>query len=91
MTKTTKNYDCVEVDLGDRRYPIHIGPNLIDYADQYIGALVQDRHVVIIADDALAESHLPRLKTSLKSVAKNLIKSLYQAVRLQNLLLYLVG
>ena len=72
MTKTAKNYDCVEVDLGDRRYPIHIGPNLIDHADQYIGALVQDRHVVIIADEALTESHLPRLKTSLSNAAQKL-------------------
>lgn len=58
-------YKRVDVDLGTRTYPIHIGPGLIDHAAHYIGPLVADRHVVIIADQAVKDTHLARLKIAL--------------------------
>ncbi len=58
-------YNRVDVNLGTRTYPIHIGPGLIDDAATYIGPLVADRHLVIIADNAVKNTHLERLKKSL--------------------------
>jgi 3-dehydroquinate synthase len=68
MTTKSKNTPqkatsvCVDVDLGDRRYPIHIGPGLIDQASLYIGDLISGCHVIIIADQSISETCLPRLK-----------------------------
>ena len=59
--KINTHYARVNVDLGKRTYPIHIGPGLIENADRYIGQIIADRHVIIVADNAVAEQHLPRL------------------------------
>jgi 3-dehydroquinate synthase len=71
MTTANKNnlqkaaHEHVAVDLGDRQYLVHIGPGLIDEAVHYIGDLIKDRHVVIIADENVSKTHLPRLKTAI--------------------------
>jgi 3-dehydroquinate synthase len=56
----------VEVALGSRSYPIHIGPGLIDRA----GALLAPyaRGVVpVVTDENVARLHLPRLLGSLRA------------------------
>ena len=65
-------YARVEVDLGDRRHPIHIGPGLLADAATHLGALVAKRHVVIIADTAVVSHHLPLLKAALEPVVDRL-------------------
>jgi len=65
-------YAKVDVDLGDRAYPIHIGPGLLADAATHLGALVSGRHVVIIADKAVATDHLPMLKEALNPVVSRL-------------------
>lgn len=62
--RTTAHYDRVDVDLGNRTYPIHIGPGLIEHADEYLSSIIADRHIVIIADEAVTETHLPRLQSA---------------------------
>lgn len=58
---TSSHYARVDVDLGNRTYPIHIGPGVIEKADEYINSIIKDRHVVIVADVSVTETHLPRL------------------------------
>ena len=55
----------LEVALGSRSYPIHIGPGLLAQADRLLGRELDGRRVFIIADEALAETHLPALQTAL--------------------------
>ena len=62
-------YARVDVDLGQRSYPIHIGPGLLGQADQLLADTIRNRHVVVIADAALADHHLPNLMTALSPSA----------------------
>ena len=63
-------YQRVDVDLGERRYPIHIGPGLLHQADGLLADVIKDRHVVVIADRAVAGQHLPVLTESLSRKAQ---------------------
>jgi len=65
-------YAQVDVNLGDRTYAIHIGPGLLADAASHLGALVTGRHVVIIADKAVAADHLPMLKEALNPLVDRL-------------------
>ena len=57
------------VELGARRYPIHIGPDLIDRDDW--PALIRGRHVLVISDENVAPHYLDRVLARLtgKTVA----------------------
>lgn len=54
----------IDVDLGERSYPIHVGAGLLTDA----GALIRDRisrpNTVIVTDETVAALHLEALKTS---------------------------
>lgn len=63
---------CVEVSLGNRSYPIHIGPDLIPHADALLAGMATGRHLVVIADAALTETHLPGLMDALGRIANRL-------------------
>ncbi len=63
---------CVEVGLGHRSYPIHIGTDLISEADKLLNDIAADRHLVVIADAALTGTHLPGLMDSLGRIASRL-------------------
>lgn len=69
---TISSQTCVEVDLGHRSYPIHIGPDLIAGADRLLHDMAAGRHLVVIADAAISETHLPVLMTSLGRIARRL-------------------
>ncbi|XDZ65433.1 3-dehydroquinate synthase [Alphaproteobacteria bacterium LSUCC0684] len=69
---TVSPHTCVEVDLGQRSYPIHIGPDLISRADELLKDIAAGRHLVVIADAALTETHLPPLMVSLGRIASRL-------------------
>jgi len=69
---TDISHTCVEVDLGVRSYPIHIGPGLIAGADKVLDGFAAGRHLVVIADAALTETHLPELMAALGRIAGRL-------------------
>ena len=52
------------VDLGDRSYPIHIGPGLLDRADLILPHLAQPR-VVIVTNTTVGPLYLERLTQAL--------------------------
>jgi len=62
----------LNVDLGTRAYPIHIGPGLLDQPDLLLPHLAQPR-VVIVTNTVVAPLYLDRLITSLESVNVNVM------------------
>lgn len=52
------------VELGDRRYPIHVGPGLIRRPDLYAPHLA-GRQVLVVTDEAVAGLHLAPLREAL--------------------------
>ena len=54
----------LSVDLGDRAYPIHIGPGLLDRADLVLPHLLQ-RRVVIVTNTTVGPLYLARLRQTL--------------------------
>lgn len=55
----------VEVDLGDKSYPIHIASGLLKQAGAYIAEKLPGARCVIITDNNVAETHLETLLGSL--------------------------
>jgi 3-dehydroquinate synthase len=55
----------VRVELADRGYDIHVGPNLISRAGQYLKPLLRRARVVIVTDETVARLHLPALEAGL--------------------------
>ena len=53
------------VDLGDRSYPIHIGPGLLDQAGLIVPHLAQKR-VMVVTNTTVAPLYLPRLTSTLE-------------------------
>lgn len=71
MTEPMKSTTApVHVDLGSRAYDIHIGPDLIDRAGDFIAPLLNRPHTAIITDANVERLHLERLKGSF--AAKNI-------------------
>jgi 3-dehydroquinate synthase len=64
----------VDVELGARRYPIHIGPGLLDDAPR-LAALVPGRHVLIVSDANVAPHYLARVEAAFagKRVARHIL------------------
>ena len=56
----------LNVDLGNRSYPIHIGPGLLDQADLLLPHLAQKR-AVIVTNTVVAPLYLDRLTATLQS------------------------
>ncbi len=57
--------ETVMVELGDRRYPIHIGSNLLDRAGELLRPLLARPHTAIVTDETVASLHHQRLAASL--------------------------
>jgi 3-dehydroquinate synthase len=62
----------LNVDLGHRSYPIHIGPGLLNQADLLLPHLVQPR-TVIVTNTCVAPLYLERLSATLRSVGVEII------------------
>jgi 3-dehydroquinate synthase len=62
----------VTVGLDDRQYPIHIGAGLLANADRLVADHVEGRHVIIISDAAIRETHGMVLTKSLNRVTSRL-------------------
>ncbi len=59
--------ETLTVSLGARSYDILVGENLLAEAGQRIATLLPGRPLVTVTDEILADLHLDRLETSLKS------------------------
>jgi 3-dehydroquinate synthase len=55
----------VRVDLGERSYDIHIGPDLLAYAGGAMKPLLKQKRVFIVTDENVAARHLKMLQTAL--------------------------
>ena len=67
-TPKTPNFDgaaTVNVNLGERSYPIHIGEGLLAKAGEIITPLLSRPKIVIVTDENVAKLHLSALKASL--------------------------
>lgn len=62
----------LNVDLGQRSYPIHIGPGLLSRADLLVPHLLQPR-VVIVTNTVVAPLYLEGLRTALQAHAIEVI------------------
>lgn len=57
--------EVVTVELGERRYPIHIGPNLLASAGSLIRPVLKRTKTAIVTDETVAGLHLETLRRSL--------------------------
>jgi len=60
------NWDTLNVDLGARSYPIHIGSGLLEHAYQFVCPYLQGDKIAIITDETIAALHMPELHAALK-------------------------
>lgn len=54
----------IEVALGDRGYPVHIGRGLLDDAERWQGAC-RGRHVLVVSNEVVAPLYLERVRAAL--------------------------
>lgn len=63
--KQNETVTTVDVDLGDKSYPIHIASGLLKEAGSYIREKLPNARCVIITDENVADTHLKTLVESL--------------------------
>lgn len=63
---TSLTTERIDVDLGERAYPIHIGQNLLANAHSYLKPYLQGSKIAIITDENVAPLHLQALKSGLE-------------------------
>ena len=56
--------ETLSVDLGDRSYPIHIGPGLIDRPESYL-PYIRGRQVAIVTNTVVGPLYLERVRSAL--------------------------
>jgi len=61
----TNSVDILNVDLGERSYPIHIGASLLTNAAAILKPHIGDGRVAIITDETVADLHLQTLLSGL--------------------------
>lgn len=57
----------IEVALGDRSYPVDIGPGLLDRVGGWLGPLLTRPRTFIVTDGNVAKAQLPRLARAVES------------------------
>lgn len=65
MTTPPSSSKTVQVELGARSYPIHIGRGLIDQAGELLIDVIQKPRVFIITDETVGPHYLPQLQRAL--------------------------
>ncbi|WP_417455536.1 3-dehydroquinate synthase [Kiloniella sp.] len=65
MNKET--YERLTLDLGERSYDILVGENLVENAGPLVRPFIKQGRTFIITDENVAEHHLRKLETALKS------------------------
>jgi 3-dehydroquinate synthase len=63
----------VTVDLGQRAYPIHIGPALIDRSDLF-EPHIRGKTVAIVTNETVAPLYLERLEATLAPLGKTIVR-----------------
>lgn len=56
----------IDINLGERGYPILIGEGMLDTAGDYLGSLLPRKRTAIVTDENVADLHLQRLLDSLE-------------------------
>ncbi len=64
-TFSTPPARCINVDLGERSYPIYIGPGLLEAAGAHIAPHLERPFTVIVTDKNVAALHLETLQNAL--------------------------
>lgn len=54
----------LNVDLGDRAYPIHIGDGLLD--SDHLAGVIRGRQVLVVTNDSIAPLYLDRVLSTLQ-------------------------
>ncbi|WP_299380943.1 iron-containing alcohol dehydrogenase, partial [uncultured Kiloniella sp.] len=67
MNKET--YERLTLDLGERSYDILVGENLVVNAGPLVRPFIKQDRTFIITDENVAQHHLTKLETALKSEA----------------------
>lgn len=57
----------VDVNLGDRSYPVYIGAGLIDQAD-FLSPYIKGRQVLIVSNEVVAPLYLNKVRSSLSNI-----------------------
>jgi len=65
MTQLPPHTKTVQVELGERSYPIYIGRGLIDQAGELLANVIQKPRVFIITDETVGPHYLARLQAAL--------------------------
>lgn len=60
-SENVETTECVNVDLGERSYPIHIGQGILAQTYTYLQPLLQGKKIAIITDETVAGLHLQTL------------------------------
>lgn len=60
-------HTTLNVDLDDRSYPIHIGPDLVERAGELLAPIIQKPRTFIVTDENVAPHYLEPLQSSLTS------------------------
>ncbi|MBU0501308.1 MAG: 3-dehydroquinate synthase [Gammaproteobacteria bacterium] len=63
----SETFRTLTLDLGDRSYPIHIGPGLLAQAE-LLRPHIPSRQVMIVTNETIAPLYLDRLKASLEGL-----------------------
>lgn len=63
----------LNVELGDRAYPIHIGPGLIDRADLWAAGIASSR-VALVTNDVVADLYLQRATAALRGAGRDVVE-----------------
>lgn len=58
----------VEVALGPRSYPIHIGHNLLDTSADYLRSFVRNKRIIVVSDETVWAAQGARLRQGLGDV-----------------------
>lgn len=58
-------HETIEVSLGARSYPIHVGTGLLEHAGSFIKPVLTRPRTVIVTDHNVAEAILPKVQKSL--------------------------
>jgi 3-dehydroquinate synthase len=73
----------VDVSLGQRSYPIHIGSGLIDVVGEYVAPLVPSS-ILIVTNEVVARFHEPRVRAGLANIASVATVALADGERAKN-------
>ena len=82
--KQPDTHKIVSVGLGARSYDIHIGPELLINAADYIAPFVTNRKIIIISDETVGALYEDKLAEQLKPLSRDCMVMRVPAGKLVN-------